>query len=352
MNQNEEKTLPLEQRDIDLLKEQYGKDFLDVIWRAISQTMLIAIVIFAVILLIEIIIFIANFNEKTGEERVEMMTDMLVLNLFVTVFGFIVFFLMQIPRQIASYFSMQSVIAKNAKRRITGRASLGDFMGDDGTYSAYWEVKTDAGTYNFSTLNCKDGDVAQVDFVKVGKETVVLASEPIPLPDAAAYIKRGNSAFQAKNFKAAVADFTQAINLDPRNAIAYHNRGSARYCLGEYNEAIADFTKALELNPKDAEAYSHRAGAKFQSKDYNGAIADYIKATELDPSLNSAYYFICRSYSLLGQKEKALQYLQKALETGYDDFESLASNVDLNNIRALPLFEKLVDEFKAKRAKS
>ena len=37
--------------------------------------------------------------------------------------------------------------------------------------------------------------------------------------------------------------------MDPTHAVAYYKRGNAQYGLGKYNEAIAENTEAIELNP-------------------------------------------------------------------------------------------------------
>ena len=48
----------------------------------------------------------------------------------------------------------------------------------------------------------------------------------------------------------AIADCTEAIRLDPKDAKAYCNRGVAYGSKGEYDKAIADFTEAIRLDPK------------------------------------------------------------------------------------------------------
>ena len=45
----------------------------------------------------------------------------------------------------------------------------------------------------------------------------------------------------------AVADYGEAIRLQPDNADFYINRGAARAELGQYEEAIADLKAVLEL---------------------------------------------------------------------------------------------------------
>ena len=73
-------------------------------------------------------------------------------------------------------------------------------------------------------------------------------------------------------------------------AVAYYNRGKAYHDKGAYETAIADYTKALELNPKDADVYNNRGASYLVNGVYGGAIADYTKVIELKPRLASAYY--------------------------------------------------------------
>ncbi|MDR1220218.1 MAG: tetratricopeptide repeat protein [Treponema sp.] len=57
-----------------------------------------------------------------------------------------------------------------------------------------------------------------------------------------------------KDFDRAIADYTEAIRLDPNYATAYYNRGLASYYKGDYARAHADWEKALQLNPNDTTA--------------------------------------------------------------------------------------------------
>jgi len=47
----------------------------------------------------------------------------------------------------------------------------------------------------------------------------------------------------------AIADYTQAIRIDPNYASAYNNRGSAYSNKNDYDRAIADYEAALRINP-------------------------------------------------------------------------------------------------------
>jgi tetratricopeptide (TPR) repeat protein len=55
----------------------------------------------------------------------------------------------------------------------------------------------------------------------------------------------------------------------------------ARLELGRENKAIADFTKAIEINPKYAQAYYHRGLTHVQLGNEEEAMADFQKAENL-----------------------------------------------------------------------
>jgi tetratricopeptide (TPR) repeat protein len=75
----------------------------------------------------------------------------------------------------------------------------------------------------------------------------------------------------------AIAEYDEAIRLDPEYTEAYNNRGSAYAGLGQYQRAIQDFDEAIRLNPEYAEAYYNRGLTyKLQGKK-SQAIADFEK---------------------------------------------------------------------------
>ena len=86
-----------------------------------------------------------------------------------------------------------------------------------------------------------------------------------------------------KEYDKAIADYTEAIRLDPRNAERLRNRGIAWRSKKEYDKAIADYNEAIRLDPEYALAYNHRGMAWSDKKEYDKAIADYNEAIRLDP---------------------------------------------------------------------
>ena len=52
-------------------------------------------------------------------------------------------------------------------------------------------------------------------------------------------------------FERAINDFNRVISLDEEFADAYNGRGYALFCLGDDPKAIADFEQAMLIDPDD-----------------------------------------------------------------------------------------------------
>ena len=98
-----------------------------------------------------------------------------------------------------------------------------------------------------------------------------------------AYAKKGE-------FDKAIADYNEAIRLDPKHATTYYNRGLTYGKKGDHDKAIADFTEAIRLNPKDAEAYYSRGCTYGEKGDHDKAITDYTAAIRINPKNGYIFY--------------------------------------------------------------
>jgi len=62
------------------------------------------------------------------------------------------------------------------------------------------------------------------------------------------------------------------------------NRGNAWYRRGDFDRAIADYDEAIQLDPKDAQAYYDRGMAWEKKRRLREALADFKMHSQLAPS--------------------------------------------------------------------
>lgn len=85
--------------------------------------------------------------------------------------------------------------------------------------------------------------------------------------------------------------YPMVLNRDTLIGHVYFNLGIVRIDRGDFAGAIADFTQAVRLNPKDCAAFNARGVAylKQQAPHWrNNALADYERALHLNPNHTSA----------------------------------------------------------------
>ena len=91
-----------------------------------------------------------------------------------------------------------------------------------------------------------------------------------------------------KQWDKALADFTKAIELDPKDAAAWDYRGVVYYELKQWDKAIADYTKTIELDPKNSTLHNRLAWVLASDpnpkvRDPGRAVDSAKKAVELAP---------------------------------------------------------------------
>ena len=122
--------------------------------------------------------------------------------------------------------------------------------------------------------------------------------------------------------------FGEVINSKyPKLAAAYYNRAYTKQGKGDIDGAIADYTHAIELDPRCARCYHNRGGSYFNKKQYDAAIKDLQKATELDPK-SGVDYSSLGWYQLFNRKpHESIAASLKALELSPDEAVMIKGNL-------------------------
>ncbi|MDB9358738.1 tetratricopeptide repeat protein, partial [Nodularia spumigena CS-588/02] len=129
-----------------------------------------------------------------------------------------------------------------------------------------------------------------------------------------AYYNRGNLYYEHKKWELALADYTKAIQINPEYDLAYNNRGLNYKEQRKWELALADYTKAIQINPEDAIPYNNRGNLYSEQKKWELALADYNQALQINPEYANAYYNRGNLYSEQKKWELALADFTKAIQ--------------------------------------
>lgn len=116
----------------------------------------------------------------------------------------------------------------------------------------------------------------------------------------------------------------------------FTSRGVERKRKGDLDGAIADYTEALKINPRDLFAYNNRGNTRRDKGDLEGAVADYDAALQVDAGYAAAYTNRGRVHEVRGDVAKARADYEAALKAS-DAFDNSrwAKGVARDRLRAL-----------------
>lgn len=148
--------------------------------------------------------------------------------------------------------------------------------------------------------------------------------------------------------KAAVEAYRKAISLQKDYAAAHNNLGTIEHARGRYKQAIAAYATAIRLAPKDAVFHKNLGSAWLARGRVDKALEAWGEALRLSPesldnaavgvpssggvSLARQYFLYAKLMAAQGQPDRALEYLAKAHEAGFDEFGKVERDSDFATI--------------------
>ncbi len=146
------------------------------------------------------------------------------------------------------------------------------------------------------------------------QEVIRLASQSLALHESAdGYVIRAYVKTELGDKQGAIADYNQALAINPKLVEAYHNRAAVKADLGDKQGALADLNQALAINPRHASSYTGRGVVKRSLGDNQGAFADYSQALAINPKYTDAFVNRGNVKADLGDYQGAIADFNQAL---------------------------------------
>ncbi len=168
-----------------------------------------------------------------------------------------------------------------------------------------------------------------------------------------AYYLYGRTLRVQGKHKQAARMFEQASQVRPEDiqapvflVSAYEDLNLEREAVEANLRAVDIFKKHLELNPDDSRALTLGAFVLFKSNDEETAVELMERSVSLDPEETMVLYNAACFYSILGKVEEALDYFEKAIDSGFASREWIENDSDLDQIRNHPRFQTIMKKLK------
>lgn len=192
--------------------------------------------------------------------------------------------------------------------------------------------------------------------------------------------RKANILYEMGNAKSAIDVYTQVLNTQPEYAFGYYRRGWFKELTGDFDGAIEDLSMCVVLDPEESYAFETRGDIYLKQGKKELAEADFHKVIELENSPEKyscihyayqglgqnekaiemmdsiiarnedragSYYDASCLYARMGQKQKALEYLEKSLKLGYRRFAHIARDQDMDLIRDMEEFKTLIQKYES-----
>jgi len=141
-----------------------------------------------------------------------------------------------------------------------------------------------------------------------------------------------------------IQHYSEALRIDPDYAEAHNNIGNILADEGRIDEAIKHYQKALAIKAGFIQALRNLAMTYMTQRDYEKALSLFKRIIERMPDDANTHYNIACIYAIQNNTEASIEWLKKAIERGFDNWDHLKTDKDLENIRDSSHYRELVKD--------
>ena len=163
---------------------------------------------------------------------------------------------------------------------------------------------------------------ADAENYKEAMSSINMAIRKLPKKDkeytGRAYASRAHLYAIAGDTVSALADFTQAIRINPDDEDVQEAYGQMLYELKRYDEADDAYHRIVSINPTSVMGYMGLGRDAYAKGNYEEAIKQYDTVIKMYEDYSSGYAFRAESYLKLGKYLEAINDITKSLSIDND----------------------------------
>lgn len=171
--------------------------------------------------------------------------------------------------------------------------------------------------------------------------------------------KLGIAFQQEVNYNAARKAYQESIHRQSDFAEPWNNLGTTYYMENKIKKSVKYYNQSVKLSPSSASFHMNLGTSYYRLKKFKWAVEEYQTALTLNPNILSErssggtvmqtraadsdfYYFLAKSFALVGRADEAVRYLRRAFEDGFKDQKRLADDPDFQKISQNPAYVELM----------
>jgi tetratricopeptide (TPR) repeat protein len=174
--------------------------------------------------------------------------------------------------------------------------------------------------------------------------------------DATVHNKLGICYQQLGNDAMARREYQRALELDPGYAHVWNNIGTLEQARNRLKAAVRAYKKAIETKPGLATPWKNLGNAYLALGQVEQAFEAYQEAFRLDPTIlenqgpgvpaagidaATQSFYLAKILATNGQTDAAIEFLRRAKESGFRDWDRVRSDPAFRDVVADPRFEEL-----------
>jgi tetratricopeptide (TPR) repeat protein len=141
----------------------------------------------------------------------------------------------------------------------------------------------------------------------------------------------------------AVAEMQAAMDFDPQDSEIDLKMLELLEKKKKLDQAVSQFSKALSLQPGFTSLDRNRIPIVLEvKKQYEAKLAQFHEIVERRPDNAAAEFHIACIYSRRGQIDDAIKWLNQAIEKGFNRWDLIETDSDLNGVRGSKKYQVLV----------
>jgi DNA-binding winged helix-turn-helix (wHTH) protein len=181
---------------------------------------------------------------------------------------------------------------------------------------------------NYSTGHQWYADLLSLEGRNQEAITEIRKAEELDPFSAIVFLEAGQVYRRARQYEQAITEYKKSVTIDSHMTLDYYWMSDAYLRLGMVNEASKALRASFAWQPAEQYARNSKAISELETAYFREGLKGWTskRMIRIRRMANRPSYFLALGYAILGEDEKALQYLNRAYAA--HDSEILSINID------------------------